>query len=192
VSPERDALLLALAPGGVFRAVRVTPDAVRSYRTVSPLPAPRGTGGLFSVALSCESPRLAVSQHPALWSSDFPPVTHSRGDQRSPGPLRPESHNTEEGPERTWCRGGSARRPPVTPGPGRGRRRWGLGRKRGEVLRRGFEQAAHVLASHPGKGPHRPRERFLARDVAEDVDEGGRDRLAQRYFSAGVSSASTA
>ena len=30
---------------------------VRSYRTVSPLP-PEG-GGLFSVALSCESPRLA-------------------------------------------------------------------------------------------------------------------------------------
>ena len=61
-----DALLLALAPGGVYRAARVTPGAVRSYRTVSPLPAPCGTGGLFSVALSCESPRLAVSQHPAL------------------------------------------------------------------------------------------------------------------------------
>ncbi|SDE13772.1 hypothetical protein SAMN04488504_104381 [Myxococcus virescens] len=83
-----DALLLALAPGGVYRAVRVTPDAVRSYRTVSPLPAPCGTGGLFSVALSCESPRLAVSQHPALWSSDFPPATHDCGDRRSPGPLR--------------------------------------------------------------------------------------------------------
>lgn len=83
-----DALLLALAPGGVYRAVRVTPDAVRSYRTVSPLPAPFGTGGLFSVALSCESPRLAVSQHPALWSSDFPPATHDCDGRRSPGPLR--------------------------------------------------------------------------------------------------------
>ncbi len=31
-------------------------------------------GCLFSVALSVELPRLAVSQHPALWSSDFPPV----------------------------------------------------------------------------------------------------------------------
>src|SRR4029453_7233994 len=29
-------------------------------------------GGLFSVALSCGSPRLAVSQHPALWRPDFP------------------------------------------------------------------------------------------------------------------------
>ena len=32
------------------------------------------SGGLFSVALSRESPRLAVSQHPALWSPDFPPA----------------------------------------------------------------------------------------------------------------------
>jgi hypothetical protein len=34
---------------------------------------PRSTiGGLLSVALSCESPRLAVSQHPALRSPDLP------------------------------------------------------------------------------------------------------------------------
>ena len=51
---------------------------VRSCRTVSPLPVvgPLTTttpiGGLFSVALSCGSPRLAVSQHPALRSPDFP------------------------------------------------------------------------------------------------------------------------
>ena len=55
---------------------------VRSYRTVSPLPVPtsahRGAaiGGLFSVALSCGSPRLAVSQHPALWSPDLPRPGH--------------------------------------------------------------------------------------------------------------------
>jgi hypothetical protein len=34
--------------------------------------ASRAIGGLFSVALSCGSPRLAVSQHPALWSPDLP------------------------------------------------------------------------------------------------------------------------
>ena len=51
---------------------------VRSCRTVSPLPVPRcsmnigAIGGLFSVALSCGSPRLAASQHPALWSPDLP------------------------------------------------------------------------------------------------------------------------
>ena len=31
-------------------------------------------GGIFSVALSFSSPRLGVTQHPALWSSDFPPA----------------------------------------------------------------------------------------------------------------------
>ncbi|MBA7692547.1 hypothetical protein ES703_101114 [subsurface metagenome] len=41
--------LLGLAPGGVYRALDVTTQAVRSYRTFSPLPA--GTGGMFSVAL---------------------------------------------------------------------------------------------------------------------------------------------
>jgi len=51
------------------------PALVRSYRTVSPLPAPRerDVGGLLSVALSVGLPRLAVNQHGALWSSDFPP-----------------------------------------------------------------------------------------------------------------------
>ena len=44
--------LLALARGGVCPAPSVTRRAVRSYRTVSPLPAAEATGGLFSVALS--------------------------------------------------------------------------------------------------------------------------------------------
>src|SRR4051812_13793928 len=65
--------LSGLASGGVYRALPVAEEAVRSYRTVSPLPA--FTGGLLSVALSCELPRLAVNQHPALRSSDFPPAT---------------------------------------------------------------------------------------------------------------------
>jgi len=29
-------------------------------------------GGVFSVPLSVGSPRLGVTKHPALWSSDFP------------------------------------------------------------------------------------------------------------------------
>jgi hypothetical protein len=57
---------------------------VVSYTTVSPLPVPwpaglaraspaaPAIGGLFSVALSVGSPRLGVTQQPALWSSDFP------------------------------------------------------------------------------------------------------------------------
>ncbi len=41
--------------------------------------------GLLSVALSVESPRLAVSQHPALWSPDLPQI--ALGDPRPPGQL---------------------------------------------------------------------------------------------------------
>ncbi len=46
--------LFGLAPGGVCRAAGVAAGAVRSYRTVSPLPRPKAKnrGGLFSVALS--------------------------------------------------------------------------------------------------------------------------------------------
>ena len=50
----------------------VTSRAVRSYRTLSPLPDPlaRAIGGLLSVALVVGFPAL---RHPALWSPDFPP-----------------------------------------------------------------------------------------------------------------------
>src|SRR5437016_7663671 len=65
-----------LAPGGVCRAVRVTPGAgaLLPHRFTLTCAAPGGAaiGGLFSVALSCGSPRLAVSQHLALRSPDLP------------------------------------------------------------------------------------------------------------------------
>ena len=47
--------LFGLAPRGVYPAIRIAPDAVRSYRTISPLPRSPLTGfrgGIFSVALS--------------------------------------------------------------------------------------------------------------------------------------------
>ena len=46
----------------------------------------RNAGGIFSVALSLGSPPVAVSDHPALWSSDFPLI---REDQRPSAPLQP-------------------------------------------------------------------------------------------------------
>jgi len=67
--------LFGLAPGGVCPAVRVTTNAVRSYRTFSPLPTRHpevSVGGIFSVALSVDSRRPVVIWHPALWSPDFP------------------------------------------------------------------------------------------------------------------------
>jgi hypothetical protein len=67
-SPARAGVpsLLGLAPGGVYRAALVTEDAVRSYRTLSPLPwTSRGAvhGGLLSVALSLGSPPPDVIRH---------------------------------------------------------------------------------------------------------------------------------
>ncbi len=62
---SRPIRLHGLAAGGVCPAANVTTRAVRSYRTISPLPQPRGRGGMFSVALSVGSLRLAVSEHRA-------------------------------------------------------------------------------------------------------------------------------
>ena len=66
---------LALLRVGFTEPPRSPSALVRSYRTVSPLPVRArrpAIGGFLSVALSCGSPRLAVSQHPALWSPDLP------------------------------------------------------------------------------------------------------------------------
>ena len=66
--------LFGLAPSGVFPATDVTISAVRSYRTISPLPGHdcSRTGGIFSVALSIGFRRPGVTWHSALWSPDFP------------------------------------------------------------------------------------------------------------------------
>ena len=69
---QAHAPLFDLAPDGVCRAVAVTSNAVRSYRTISPLPAPGGLGGILSVALSVELLRPGITWRPALWSPDFP------------------------------------------------------------------------------------------------------------------------
>ena len=64
--PPHLSSLFGLAPGGVYLAVSVTGNAVRSYRTLSPLPAfaPFGAaGGLLSVALSLGSPPPGVTRH---------------------------------------------------------------------------------------------------------------------------------
>lgn len=53
--------LFGFAPGGVCLADHVTVLAVRSYRTLSPLPVE--TGGLLSVALSLRSPSPDVIRH---------------------------------------------------------------------------------------------------------------------------------
>ena len=87
--------LFGLAPGGVCHAGDVTAAAVRSYRTVSPLPrtGEPGRGGLFSVALSLGSPPAAVSRHrasmePGLSSTSIP-ILRPECQQRPSGRLTP-------------------------------------------------------------------------------------------------------
>src|SRR5438477_9090496 len=68
LSPECLPLLLGLAPGGVCPAAAVAGGAVRSYRTISPLPpmpshAGRRAWRYVSVALSLESPPPGVTRH---------------------------------------------------------------------------------------------------------------------------------
>ncbi len=63
--------LFDLAPGGVYRADRITPDAGGLLHHRFTLTTASG-GGLLSVALSRGSPRVGVTDHPALWSPDFP------------------------------------------------------------------------------------------------------------------------
>ena len=60
--------IFGLAPDGVYPAIIVTNDAVRSYRTFSPLPE----GGLVSVALAVNLHCPGITWHRTLWSPDFP------------------------------------------------------------------------------------------------------------------------
>jgi hypothetical protein len=82
--------LLGLAPGGVYRAARVAPGAGAllphrfTLACAGDSAESSAIGGLFSVALSCESPRLGVTQHLALWSPDVPRPGRSPR-ERAPG-----------------------------------------------------------------------------------------------------------
>ena len=67
-------LLFGLAPGGVYKAIPIARNTVRSYHTISPLPK---NGGIFSVALSLGSPPPGITRHrvsvePGLSSSHEP------------------------------------------------------------------------------------------------------------------------
>jgi len=72
--------LFGLAPGGVYPAITVTSNPVRSYRTLSALPVKSRKitiGGLLSAALVVGSRRPGVTWHPAHWSPDFPPARNT-------------------------------------------------------------------------------------------------------------------
>ena len=109
------------------------------YRTghLAPFDTKRRSGGLFSVALSRGSPRVAVSNHPALWSPDVPRRRALGPPTRPPGRLvRRVVNGSDDLGERATTPaqrpGAGARRPELTPTPpgrgavdrGRGRQRW--------------------------------------------------------------------
>lgn len=70
ISKRFSGFLFGLAPSGVYLAIAVTNNAVRSYRTISPLPT--FAGGIFSVALSVGLHLPGITWRFALWSPDFP------------------------------------------------------------------------------------------------------------------------
>lgn len=111
--PQTPSPLLGLAPGGVCQAAPVTggAGALLPHRFTLTAPAQGGVGGLFSVALSVGSPRLGVTQHRALRSSDFPQAAPSR--PRPPGQLGyPGNHNMALG----GCQGRLKPEVPAQPG----------------------------------------------------------------------------
>ena len=67
--------LFGLAPSGVYLAARVTTNAVRSYRTISPLLFKEKR--YLSAALAVGSRRPDVIWHSTLWSPDFPPLINT-------------------------------------------------------------------------------------------------------------------
>src|SRR4029453_15207127 len=91
--PPSNASLFGLAPCGVLPATSVARSAVRSYRTISPLPTQTPKARRWAVYFLCHySVRLpcpGVTRRTALWSSDFPPPM--RYDTGGRPPARPRS-----------------------------------------------------------------------------------------------------
>jgi len=137
--------LLDLAPGGVYRAAHVTvgAGALLPHRFTLTAADLGPGGGLFSVALSRGSPRVGVTNHPALWSPDFPRTRRSPGRLAAARPTRRvgkcnvrgggDAHRRSFRHDGVSRRGARARIRPGGRGPAgsAGRRRRGvLGRRR--------------------------------------------------------------
>ena len=82
--------LFGLAPGGVYRAAPVARRAVRSYRTLSPLPAIRRQPAVcFLWHCPWGRPRRVLPGTVYPWSPDFPPLALAlrRSPERPSGQL---------------------------------------------------------------------------------------------------------
>jgi len=106
-------VLLALLQVGFTEPPQSPGVLVVSYTTVSPLPALRrvgAAGGLFSVALSRELPRVGVAHHPAQWSPDLPRYVVAPTQRGRPAGLSAFSVARSESAERSDGRTARARR----------------------------------------------------------------------------------
>src|SRR5262249_18866631 len=102
------ASLFGLAPGGVYRAVLVAKSAVRSYRTVSPLPACNGVTRrrLRRSTLCCTfrglaPPRRYLAPDPPEPGLSSPLDTRRYQEQRLPGRLPEVGYHLS--PARSRC-----------------------------------------------------------------------------------------
>jgi len=99
-----------LAPGGVCLAARITPGAGGLLHHRFTLTLGRAKGGLLSVALSRGSPRVGVTDHPALWSPDLPHRVSPRRGRPAGSPAAASSIGAnqpflarKDGPCHSWC-----------------------------------------------------------------------------------------
>ena len=82
---SRRPFLFGLAPGGVYRAAPVSRRAVRSYRTLSPLPNCQSKWAVcFLWHYPWGRPRRVLPGTVSPWSPDFPPSTPESADSSHP------------------------------------------------------------------------------------------------------------
>jgi len=85
--PPSNAPLFGLAPGGVYLAPAVTGETGELLPHLFTLTLSDikniCQGGILSVALSFPSPGLVITQHPVLWSPDFPLPFKKKGSGHS-------------------------------------------------------------------------------------------------------------
>jgi hypothetical protein len=90
--------LFGLAPGGACHAGPVARPAVRSYRTLSPLPPDRGPEAVcFLWRYPSGRPGRALPAASTPWSPDFPPEGHEVPPAIARLPDRTPSYRTEPG-----------------------------------------------------------------------------------------------
>ena len=196
--------LLTLLRVGFTEPPQSPATLVVSYTTVSPLPRRWRRGGLFSVALSRGSPRVGVTDHPALWSPDLPHRACARRDRPADSPVLRIRRRGQSGTPRLSTRSSATapfsriRKPNGrgrTPGRRPGRRMEGRGagtagtstpyKRRGQRPRAGSRATAATAITPRTPPPRRrapegrPRRQAPGRQARRQAPETGPGRLRE-------------